>query len=34
MQGVTLRDLYQLYPEFDVDVEAEQELIARHDVVI
>jgi glutathione-regulated potassium-efflux system ancillary protein KefG len=32
--GVTLRDLYQLYPEFDVDVEAEQGLLASHDVVI
>jgi glutathione-regulated potassium-efflux system ancillary protein KefG len=32
--GVTLRDLYQLYPEFDVDVGAEQELLARHDLII
>lgn len=34
LEGVTLHDLYERYPEFDVDVEAEQELLRAHDVVV
>lgn len=34
LEGVTVRDLYELYPDFDVDVASEQELLARHDVVV
>jgi len=34
VEGVTLRDLYERYPEFDVDVAAEQELLLEHDVVV
>lgn len=34
LEGVTVRDLYELYPEFDVDVSAEQEALAQHDVVV
>lgn len=34
MAGVTFRDLYELYPEFDIDVQAEQQLLLRHDIII
>ena len=34
LPDVTLRDLYERYPEFDVDVAAEQELLLAHDVVV
>jgi len=34
LDGVTFRDLYELYPDFDIDVTAEQELVADHDVVV
>jgi glutathione-regulated potassium-efflux system ancillary protein KefG len=32
--GVTLHDLYEAYPEFDIDVTTEQELLLAHDVVV
>ncbi len=32
--GVTIRDLYQLYPDFDVDAAAEQEALLAHDHVL
>lgn len=31
---VTFRDLYQLYPEMDIDVKTEQELVEEHDIII
>ena len=31
---VTFHDLYELYPEMDIDVKAEQELLMEHDVVL
>ena len=34
IQDVTFRDLYEEYPEFDIDVKQEQELLEKHDVVI
>lgn len=34
LPGVTFHDLYQAYPDFDVDVRHEQELLAAHDVVV
>lgn len=34
LEGTTLRDLYELYPDFSVDVAREQELLAQHDVVV
>lgn len=34
LDGVTLRDLYERYPDLDVDVPAEQEALAAHDVVV
>jgi glutathione-regulated potassium-efflux system ancillary protein KefG len=32
--GVTFHDLYQHYPDFDVDPEREQRLLSEHDAVI
>lgn len=32
--GVTLNDLYECYPSFDVDVRREQELLLAHDLII
>lgn len=32
--GITFRDLYECYPDFDIDVLAEQELLEKHDLVI
>jgi putative NADPH-quinone reductase len=34
LSGVTFHDLYETYPEFDVDVEREQELLTRADLVV
>jgi len=34
LSGIEVRDLYELYPDFDVDVEAEQRSLAGHDLVI
>ena len=33
-EGVTLHDLYEQYPDFNVDVEREKELLSNHDVII
>ncbi|MBB4077520.1 glutathione-regulated potassium-efflux system ancillary protein KefG [Lewinella aquimaris] len=34
LSGVTFRDLYQLYPDFHIDVAREQELLLLHDFII
>jgi glutathione-regulated potassium-efflux system ancillary protein KefG len=34
LQGVLIRDLYQLYPEFDIDVRAEQRALEAHDIIV
>lgn len=34
VDGVTFNDLYEQYPDFDVDVRREQALLAAHDVVV
>ncbi|MBY0279624.1 NAD(P)H-dependent oxidoreductase [Candidatus Binatia bacterium] len=34
LEGVTLHDLYELYPDFDVDAEHEQDQLLRHDLLI
>jgi len=34
LAGVTFNDLYQHYPDFDIDVPREQQLLVEHDVVI
>jgi len=32
--GITLNDLYEAYPDFDVDVGREQQLLLDHDVIV
>jgi glutathione-regulated potassium-efflux system ancillary protein KefG len=34
LPGVTLNDLYQQYPDFDIDIEREQQLLKGHDIVV
>jgi len=34
LEGVTFHDLYEAYPDFDVDVEREQALLSEHDAVV
>ena len=34
LEGVTFHDLYEEYPDFDVDVPREQQLLAAHDTVV
>jgi glutathione-regulated potassium-efflux system ancillary protein KefG len=34
VEGVTVRHLYELYPDFMIDVEAEQELLRQHAVIV
>ena len=34
LKGVTIHDLYEQYPEFDIDVAKEKELLVQHDVII
>jgi len=34
LAGVTINDLYELYPDFDIDIEREQALLMKHDVII
>jgi glutathione-regulated potassium-efflux system ancillary protein KefG len=32
--SVTVRDLYELYPDFNVDIAQEKELLVQHDVIV
>jgi glutathione-regulated potassium-efflux system ancillary protein KefG len=34
IKNVVLHDLYELYPDFDIDVKAEQKLLLEHDIII
>ncbi len=34
LEGITINDLYDCYPEFDVDIRREQELLLAHEVVV
>lgn len=34
LPGVRVHDLYEAYPDFDVDVPREQELLATHDAIV
>jgi glutathione-regulated potassium-efflux system ancillary protein KefG len=34
LDGVTFHDLYELYPDFDVDVQVEQRLLMAHDAIV
>ena len=34
VEGVTLHDLYECYPEMDIDVPVERKLLLEHDVIL
>ena len=34
LEGVTFHDLYEAYPDFDVDVRREQSLLLEHDIIV
>ena len=34
MEGVTIHDLYERYPDFNIDIFIEKDLLSHHDVVI
>ena len=34
MEGVTLHDLYEQYPDFNIDREFEKKLLTQHDIII
>ncbi|MGH1363720.1 MAG: NAD(P)H-dependent oxidoreductase [Calditrichia bacterium] len=34
LENVTFRDLYELYPDFNIDVQEEQQLLLEHDIII
>ncbi len=34
VEGVTFHDLYEAYPDFNVDVPREQDLLLKHDVIV
>src|SRR5690349_3159009 len=34
LEGVTFRDLYASYPDYMIDVEAEQKALLAHDVIV
>jgi len=34
VHGITFHDLYELYPDFDIQIQQEQELLLRHDIIV
>ena len=34
LDGITIHDLYELYPEFDIDIEKEKQLLLQHPVIV
>ena len=34
LEGITVRKMYDLYPDFHLDVKVEQELLIKHDVIV
>jgi len=34
LEGVTVRDLYAQYPDFDIDIKAEQKLLEQADIIV
>jgi len=34
LPGVTIHDLYERYPDFDIDVRREQQLLSEHDYIV
>lgn len=33
-ENITFHDLYEHYPDFDIDIKREQELLTKHDIII
>jgi glutathione-regulated potassium-efflux system ancillary protein KefG len=34
LQNITVRDMYEIYPDYNIDVKAEQAMLLQHDVII
>lgn len=34
VDGITINDLYERYPDFDIDIRREQQLLLQHDIVV
>ena len=34
IENLTFRDLYEAYPQMDIDVEEEQEILVNHDIIV
>src|SRR3954451_16903918 len=34
IEGITINDLYEQYPDFDIDIQKEQELLLTHDIIV
>ena len=34
LEGITINDLYENYPEFDIDVQKEQNQLLEHDIIV
>ncbi len=34
LENVTIHDLYELYPDFNIDVPHEQQLLLEHDIIL
>ncbi len=34
LEHVTVHDLYEEYPDFDIEVEREKELLLKHDIIV
>ncbi len=34
LDGITINDLYQAYPDFDIDISQEMDLLNRHEIII
>ncbi|MBF0542370.1 MAG: NAD(P)H-dependent oxidoreductase [Nitrospirae bacterium] len=34
IKGITIRDIYALYPDFKIDVKKEQEILVNHDLLV
>jgi glutathione-regulated potassium-efflux system ancillary protein KefG len=34
LEGITFHDLYEAYPDFDIDVEREKKLLLDHDIIV
>jgi glutathione-regulated potassium-efflux system ancillary protein KefG len=34
IKGLTFHDLYEAYPDFDIDIKREQSLLLKHDIII